>query len=99
MRSLAPTTALLLSALLLLPTAASAQDIIEPPLPPPCDIECWWPAGQVAQLDAIEADIEVTDGKSRGALPLRPEQPGRSTIWAVPAPRAASSSRSRPAAR
>jgi Ca-activated chloride channel family protein len=64
MRSLAPTTALLLSALLLLPMAASAQDIIEPPLPPPCDIECWWPAGQVAQLDGIDADIEVTDGKS-----------------------------------
>ena len=52
----------LLSAALLVPTAASAQDIIEPL--PPCDVGCWWPAGQVAQLDAIEADIEVTDGKA-----------------------------------
>ena len=53
-----------LSAVLLLPAAASAQDVIEPmpPVPPlPCGGECWWPVGATAQLDAIEADIEVGD--------------------------------------
>jgi hypothetical protein len=64
MRSLATTLAVLASALLLVPTVASAQDIIEPPLPPPCDVGCWWPTTTVAQLDGIEADLEVTDGKS-----------------------------------
>ena len=43
---------------------ASAQDIIDPRPPLPCGGECWWPVGSVAQLDAIEADIEVSDGKS-----------------------------------
>jgi Ca-activated chloride channel family protein len=54
-----------LSAVLLLPAAASAQDVIEPmpPVPPlPCGGECWWPVGATAQLDAIEADVEVGDG-------------------------------------
>jgi Ca-activated chloride channel homolog len=51
-----------LSVLLLLPIAASAQEI-EPRIMP-CEFECWWPAGGVAQLDAIEADIEVSDGKA-----------------------------------
>ena len=62
MRSLSRIIVTLLAALLLLPTAASAQ-IIEPePMPPmPCP-DCWWPVDAMAQLDGIEADIEVTDG-------------------------------------
>ena len=51
-----------LSAVLLLPAAASAQEVIEPMPPLPCGGECWWPVGATAQLDAIEADIEVGDG-------------------------------------
>ena len=50
-----------LSAVLLLPAAASAQEVIEPMPPLPCGGECWWPVGATAQLDAIEADIEVGD--------------------------------------
>jgi len=64
MRSLTTIVVTLLSAILLLPAAASAQEIIEPRPPLPCGGECWWPVGSVAQLDAIEADIEVTDGKA-----------------------------------
>ncbi len=62
MRSLSRIIVTALAALLLLPTAAAAQ-IVEPePMPPmPCP-GCWWPVDQVAQLDGIEADIEVTDG-------------------------------------
>jgi Ca-activated chloride channel family protein len=59
-----PTTALVisLSATLLLPLTASAQ-VVEPPIRP-CDLDCWWPTGGVAQLDAIDADIDVGDGSS-----------------------------------
>ncbi|RKY15829.1 MAG: hypothetical protein DRQ55_19055, partial [Planctomycetota bacterium] len=32
-----------------------------PPMPCP---GCWWPVDAVAQLDGIEADIDVTDGKT-----------------------------------
>jgi Ca-activated chloride channel family protein len=62
MRSLTRTIAPALAALLLLPASASAQ-IVEPePMPPmPCP-GCWWPVDQVAQLDGIEADIDVADG-------------------------------------
>src|SRR5688572_7737598 len=48
-----------------LPQVASAQDVIDPidPRPiVPCDVDCWWPVGSVAQLDAIEAEIDVADG-------------------------------------
>src|SRR5688572_30083104 len=51
-----------------LPTAATAQEVIDPidPRPiVPCDVDrsdCWWPVGSVARLDAIEAGIEVADG-------------------------------------
>jgi Ca-activated chloride channel family protein len=64
MRSPSRILATALTGLLLLPAAASAQEIIEPMPPLPCGGECWWPVGTVAQLDAIEADIEVTDGKA-----------------------------------
>ena len=62
MRSLSRIIVVALAALFLLPTSAFAQ-IIEPePMPPmPCP-GCWWPVDQVAQLDGIEADIEVSDG-------------------------------------
>ena len=62
MRSLSRIIVLALAALFLLPTSAFAQ-IIEPePMPPlPCP-GCWWPVDQVAQLDGIDADIEVSDG-------------------------------------
>jgi Ca-activated chloride channel family protein len=52
-----------LAALLVLPVAASAQELIEPVPPIQC-FDCWWPVGSVAQLDGIEAEIDVTDGKS-----------------------------------
>ena len=66
MRSLSRIIVIALAALLLLPAAGRAQEVrpIEPPMPPlPCP-GCWWPVDQVAQLDGIEADIEVTDGVS-----------------------------------
>ncbi len=50
-----------LAALLLLPASASAQQIIAPEPPLPCP-GCWWPVDAVAQLDSIEADIDVSDG-------------------------------------
>lgn len=51
-----------LSAAMLLPTGVAAQDVvIDPPIR--C-IDCWWPVGEVAQLDGIEADVDVTDGKT-----------------------------------
>ncbi|MDA1061490.1 MAG: VWA domain-containing protein, partial [Chloroflexi bacterium] len=60
-RSLA-TLALLTS--LLLPTAVGAQERlpIEPVPPRPCQLDCWWPVSSVAQLDALDAEIEVGDG-------------------------------------
>ncbi len=65
MRSLSRIIVVVLAALFLLPTSAFAQ-IIEPepmpPMPPvPCP-DCWWPVDQVARLDGIEADIQVSDG-------------------------------------
>ena len=57
-RILVPT----LVAVMLLPSVVAAQDLIEPPIR--CGGECWWPVGSVAQLDGIDADIEVTDGKT-----------------------------------
>ncbi len=50
-----------LAALLLLPASASAQRVIAPEPPMPCP-GCWWPVDAVAQLDSIEADIDVSDG-------------------------------------
>ena len=51
-----------LAALLLLPATVGAQAIIEPEPPRPCP-DCWWPAGAVAQLDGIEADMSVINGQ------------------------------------
>ena len=62
MRSLPRILVIALAALLVLPTAASAQDTIEPPIR--CLGDCWWPVNRVAQLDGIEADIDVTDGQA-----------------------------------
>ena len=67
MRSLTRILVPALSAVMLLPSAASAQALIDPPLeplPPVCTGDCWFPAGTVAQLDRIEADIDVSDGKA-----------------------------------
>ncbi len=63
MRSLSRIIVIALAALLLLPAAGRAQDVrpIEPPMPCP---DCWWPVAEMAQLDGIEADIEVNDGVS-----------------------------------
>ena len=59
-RSLA---ALALLATLLVPAAAAAQERpIDPAPPRPCQLDCWWPVGAVAQLDALDAAIEVADG-------------------------------------
>jgi Ca-activated chloride channel family protein len=64
MRSLSRTIVVAIAAAFLLPAPTFAQ-IIEPePMPPvPC-AGCWWPVDQVAQLDGIDADIEVSDGVS-----------------------------------
>ena len=40
--------------------AAAQEVIVEPPIR--CAGDCWWPVGSVAQLDTIDADIDVTDG-------------------------------------
>jgi Ca-activated chloride channel homolog len=48
-------------AVLLLPATVSAQAIIEPEPPLPCP-GCWWPVENVAQLDGMQADIDVSDG-------------------------------------
>lgn len=63
MRSLSRIFVIALAALFLLPAVGRAQDVrpIEPPMP--CR-GCWWPVDQVAQLDGIEADVEVDDGVS-----------------------------------
>jgi Ca-activated chloride channel homolog len=56
----------IMAALLLAPAAVSAQDEplqpVEPLPPPPCKLDCWWPAGGVAQLEALRASIDVNDG-------------------------------------
>jgi Ca-activated chloride channel family protein len=66
MRSLSRILVPALSAAMLLPSAASAQVLIDPPPEPlprvPCLDSCWFPPGTVAQLDRIEADVEVVDG-------------------------------------
>ncbi len=98
MRSLSRIIVIALAALFLLPAAGRAQDvIIEPPMPPDCP-GCWWPVTEMAQLDGIEAGIEVNDGVSiaRYRFDSRTRQ---SPAAVAQAPRAASSSRSRPAAR
>lgn len=63
MRSMSRLVITALSAVMLLPASANAQDdvIIEPPIR--C-MDCWWPVAEVAQLDGIEADIDVSDGKT-----------------------------------
>jgi Ca-activated chloride channel homolog len=64
MRSLSRIIVTALSGVLLLPAVASAQDIVEPRPLPPCGGECWWSTGATAQLDGIDADIQVADGSS-----------------------------------
>jgi Ca-activated chloride channel family protein len=62
MRSMSRILVTAMAAMLVLPATVSAQDvIIEPPIR--C-MDCWWPVDSVAQLDGIEADIDVTDGVS-----------------------------------
>jgi Ca-activated chloride channel family protein len=68
-----------LSAALLLPLAAAAQEI-EPRILP-CDVECWWPAGGVAQLDAIDADIEVQDGSAVARYTFELSNPDPNSQW------------------
>jgi Ca-activated chloride channel family protein len=64
MRSLSRIIVTALAALVALPATAAAQVIEPEPMPPmPCP-GCWWPVEQLAQLDGIEADIEVIDGAS-----------------------------------
>ena len=54
---------LALLATLLLPAVAAAQERPIDPVPiRPCQLDCWWPVGSVAQLDALDAEIEVADG-------------------------------------
>jgi Ca-activated chloride channel homolog len=92
MRHFTSFLAVLLALLVLLPGAAAAQDpSIEPrPVPPeppvPCSFDCWWPVGGVAQLDAMEARIAVSDGAvvARYRFRLTSPLPGISEL--VPAP-------------
>jgi Ca-activated chloride channel homolog len=79
MRSLTSVLAASLSAVLLLPAAAGAQ-VVEPPLPP-CGTECWWPSGEVARLDAIDADIEVGDGMAVARYRFELSNPGADGDW------------------
>jgi Ca-activated chloride channel family protein len=78
MRSLSRIAVVALAAATLLPLPAAAQDIIEPPVR--C-LDCWGPLNEAAQLDGIEADIDVTDGVTVARYefslsnPIRPEQP------------------------
>jgi Ca-activated chloride channel family protein len=84
MRSVTSALVASLSVLLLLPAVAGAQ-VIEPPIiePPirPCDTECWWPSGEVARLDAIDADIEVSDGMAVARYRFELSNPGRDGDW------------------
>jgi Ca-activated chloride channel homolog len=77
MRSLPRITATVLVALLALPAAASAQ-IVEPqPLPPqPCR-DCWWSTDRGAQLDGVEASIDVGDGATVARYRFRLSNPVR----------------------
>jgi Ca-activated chloride channel homolog len=79
------------------PGAVGAQDVIDPIEPRPivpCDVDrtvrpdrfdCWWPVGSVAQLDAIEASIDVADGSivSRYRFELSNPTPEGSDIIAA----------------
>lgn len=47
---------------LLLPSAAMAQEPVVPLPPIDCQPDCWWPVDTLAQLDALRATVEVTDG-------------------------------------
>ena len=78
-----------LAALLLVPSAAVAQepDHLPPIEPiPPC-LECWWPQGSVALLDAIDAEIEVVDGSTiaRYRFHLSNPMPVTRDVWGPPA--------------
>ena len=57
MRRMRALVSALSAMLLLIPGSTLAQD------PRPlCDVECWWPAGAIAQLDGLKARIDVRDG-------------------------------------
>ncbi|MFV2064004.1 MAG: VWA domain-containing protein [Chloroflexota bacterium] len=65
MRSISRIFVAALATLMLMPTVVAAHEPIVDPRPPaPCALDCWWPVGSVAQLDGIDADIEVSDGKT-----------------------------------
>jgi Ca-activated chloride channel family protein len=53
--------AAILAALMVSPASVLAQDEPIDPIPP-CDVDCWWPAGDVARLDTLKASVDVTDG-------------------------------------
>jgi Ca-activated chloride channel family protein len=63
----APTLAAALLLATLIPGVAAAQEVEPLPIDPrpivPCDIDCWWPVAGTAQLDEIEAEIDVADGR------------------------------------
>ena len=61
MRSTPRILASAVAALLLFPSVVAAQEVIVDP-PIRCADDCWWPVGSVAQLDTMDADIDVTDG-------------------------------------
>lgn len=83
MRHAAAYSVAALAALLLLPSIASAQeppghlDPTEPVPPRPCSFDCWWPVGSVAQLDAMEADIDVSDGAMVAHYRFKLTNPGQ----------------------
>jgi Ca-activated chloride channel family protein len=53
--------AAIVAALMVSPAPVLAQDRPTDPIRP-CDVDCWWPAGDVARLDALKASVDVTDG-------------------------------------
>jgi Ca-activated chloride channel family protein len=56
-----------MAVVMLVPAAASAQDVRIEPIPvQPCEFDCWWPVSEVAQLDAVEANLDVVDGSMVG---------------------------------
>ncbi|MFN8622235.1 MAG: VWA domain-containing protein [Chloroflexota bacterium] len=75
---------LALAVALLVPASALAQDgPIEPV--PPCQLDCWWPAGSVAELDALKASVDVHDGAIVAHYRFRLSNPVAATDVAAPA--------------
>lgn len=77
--SMVPFAAMLLA--VVLPTAAAAQELREPPtpepLPPVCPAtaDCWWPVTRVAQLDSLDLQLDIADGFVRADYRLRFSNP------------------------